>query len=295
MRGMRNLTKRGSIASDMAMYAIGSPTRLMPAVLAGAAMDTAIFSAIRRLVSRKEGSHMPTLGELMEKFGSAATDANEIAAPDDAVVSDANPAVGDGVTKTASGGDDMESLQDIYLSIAGQDSMYKEAAQAADVPTYYDDNDDNDFAKMAAAIASAEADEIVADDAVDENDIVKIASEYDAAGRIMARGFYDEFSKLAGATDTEVTPNTDAETPSQSQAPAYGEHGAVTVPTNFAGTKAHDKPIETTGPGPQAVYKDVLKTQKSMAAGQGTAAPQSPMGDVGAFATINDLKNGQPG
>ena len=55
LRGMRNLRKHGSVASDMAMYAIGSPTKLMPAVLAGAAMDTAIFHAIKRLMSRKEG------------------------------------------------------------------------------------------------------------------------------------------------------------------------------------------------------------------------------------------------
>lgn len=29
------------------------------------------------------------------------------------------------------------------------------------------------------------------------NDFMKLAHEYDAAGRIMARGFYDEFQKLA--------------------------------------------------------------------------------------------------
>lgn len=29
------------------------------------------------------------------------------------------------------------------------------------------------------------------------NDIIKIAEEYDAAGRIMARAFYEEFNKLA--------------------------------------------------------------------------------------------------
>jgi hypothetical protein len=29
------------------------------------------------------------------------------------------------------------------------------------------------------------------------SDFVKLAQEYDSAGRIMARGFYDEFTKLA--------------------------------------------------------------------------------------------------
>lgn len=29
------------------------------------------------------------------------------------------------------------------------------------------------------------------------DDMIKLAAEYDSAGRIMARGFYDEFQKLA--------------------------------------------------------------------------------------------------
>ena len=30
------------------------------------------------------------------------------------------------------------------------------------------------------------------------DDMIKLAQEYDAAGRVMARGFYDEMQKLAG-------------------------------------------------------------------------------------------------
>ena len=234
---------------------------------------------------------MPTLGDLMEKFGSVATSADEVSETEDSAVSAANPAVSDGAIKTASGGEVMNSLQDIYLSIAGQDSMHKEAAQAAQVPAY---EEEVDFAKMAAAIASAEADEVIAEDiGTDDDHIMKVASEYDAAGRIMARGFYDEFSKLAGAMDTDVTANTDAETPSLAKTPALGEHGAVTVPTNYAGSKDHNVAIETTGAGPQDVYKDVLKVPNTIAAGAGTANPGSPMGNVGAFATIKDLTDGK--
>jgi hypothetical protein len=55
MKGLHSLTKRGSAISDMAMYAIGSSSRLMPAVLAGAAIDTAIFKAITRLAQKRKG------------------------------------------------------------------------------------------------------------------------------------------------------------------------------------------------------------------------------------------------
>jgi hypothetical protein len=56
MKGMRNLTKQGSMMGDMAMYAIGSSSKLMPAVLAGAALDAAIFKAITRLAQKKKGT-----------------------------------------------------------------------------------------------------------------------------------------------------------------------------------------------------------------------------------------------
>lgn len=56
MKGMRNLTKHGGVMSDMALYAVGSGSKLMPAVLAGAAIDTAIFKAIKRIAQRKKGT-----------------------------------------------------------------------------------------------------------------------------------------------------------------------------------------------------------------------------------------------
>jgi len=53
-KGIKNFTKRGSVLGDIAMYTVGSSSKLMPAVLAGAAIDTAIFKAIKRLAERKE-------------------------------------------------------------------------------------------------------------------------------------------------------------------------------------------------------------------------------------------------
>ena len=242
---------------------------------------------------------MPTLGDLMEKFGSAAAPADDNSVTDDSAVIDTNPAVEDGTMKTASGGVAMNSLQEIYLALESSDSsIEKEAAQAAFAPV--DEEVEVDFAKMAAAIADVEADEVIAEDNMGGDEIVKIASEYDAAGRIMARGFYDEFSKLAGAMDTDVAPNTNAETPSQASTPALGDHGAVTVPTNYAGSPDHNQPIETAGPDPKKVYADSLKPKKTMSAGQGTEDdPEARAIAIGGgapvgFTTMRELTNGKP-
>jgi len=56
MKGMKNLTKHSSAMGDMALYAVGSSSKLMPAVLAGAAIDAAIFKAIKRLAQKKKGT-----------------------------------------------------------------------------------------------------------------------------------------------------------------------------------------------------------------------------------------------
>jgi hypothetical protein len=54
MKGLKGFSKRGSALGDIAMYTVGTTSKLMPAVLAGAAIDTAIFKAIKRLAERKE-------------------------------------------------------------------------------------------------------------------------------------------------------------------------------------------------------------------------------------------------
>lgn len=236
---------------------------------------------------------MSTLNELMEKFGSATADSETSSMPGGEFVPDNNNAGDDvGETKLASGGESMHSLQDIYMAINEQDHV-KEAQVAAQVPVL-DENQDLDFAKMAEDLAGAEAEEYLEEETPD---IVKVASEYDAAGRIMARGFYDEFSKLAGNMDTAVADNQMTESPSAASTPALGDRGLVTVDTNFAGNEAHDGQIETAGQGPKQVYKDVLKPAKTISAGQGTSDDPEAMATslgggspAGAFATVRDIK-----
>lgn len=235
---------------------------------------------------------MPTLGELMEKFGSAAAMQNNDAGDDHSPVVRQNPAVGpDGHHKTASGGDAMKSLTDIYLSLTHVD-MNKEAAAAASAP-----DDDVDFAKMAEAMADAEATEIVQHEpGDDEGSIMKVAQEYDSAGRIMARGFYDEFCKLAGALDTAATDNQMTESASKASTPALGNRGLPTMETNFAGSENHDQALETAGQAAKQVYLDSLAPTKSINAGAGTgddpeaAAISLGSGSPAGFATVKDLQ-----
>ena len=236
---------------------------------------------------------MPTLEELMGKF---AAPADENIQTDDDFVADTNFVAHNGdTTKIASGGEEsMQSLQDIYEGIAGQD-MNKVAHVAAEIPFQEDvSQEDIDFAKMAAEMAGAEADEILVDD--DDQDFRKIASEYDAAGRIMARGFMDEFSKLAGNMDTSVADNQMTESPSAASTPSLGDRGLPTVKTDFAGNDAHDGQIETTGPGPKQTYTNVLKPAKTISAGQtgddpeGLATSLGGGSPAGSFATVRDLQ-----
>jgi hypothetical protein len=245
---------------------------------------------------------MPTLNDLMNKFASVQdAEPNEFETGGDFAPENDFAVDNDGTTKIASGGDTMNTLQDIYMQIADQD-MSKQAHVAADVPYYgeeyveYEDDENVDFAKMAEAMAGAEADEYIESEYEDEgNDIVKVASEYDAAGRIMARGFYDEFSKLAGNMDTSVTDNQMTESPSAASTPALGDRGLPTVPTNFAGNEAHDGMIETTGPAVKENYKNVLKPAKTISAGatgddpEGLATSLGGGSPAGAYATVRDL------
>ena len=51
--GIRRLVKQGSLPTDMALYAVGTTSKLMPAVLAGAMVDSLVFRGIQRLLSRR--------------------------------------------------------------------------------------------------------------------------------------------------------------------------------------------------------------------------------------------------
>jgi len=233
---------------------------------------------------------MPTLGELMEKFGSAADSSNNDAGDEFVPAARHNPA--EGHNKTASGGDAMKSLTDIYLSLTHVD-MNKEAAQAAYAP-----NDDVDFAKMAEAMADAEATEYVQQDnspSDDDGGILKVAQEYDSAGRIMARGFFDEFQKLAGALDTAAADNQMTESVSAASTPALGNRGLPTMETNFAGSQDHDEPMETAGMAAKQVYLDSLAPTKSISAGMTGDDPEAAAISLGSgspagFATVKDLQ-----
>lgn len=54
--GMRNLTKSAGVLGDMAIYAVGAPSKFMPGVLAGALVDSLIFKGISRLAEKKKGA-----------------------------------------------------------------------------------------------------------------------------------------------------------------------------------------------------------------------------------------------
>jgi hypothetical protein len=233
---------------------------------------------------------MTTLNDLMSKFASASGDV----AP-----TTTKPAVVDGHNKLASGGEkNMKSLQDIYTAIAGHDQE-KTAAAAAHAPDQRQieqTTDDVDFAKMAEALAEKEASDQVGGG---DLDFVKVAAEYDAAGRIMARGFYDEFMKLADNMSTSAPDNQNTETDSAAKTPALGDRSLPTLETNYVGTVDANTPgrqPQMNGPGPKQVYADSLETSKTINAGQGTgddpegAALGLGGGSPVGFATVRDLQ-----
>lgn len=233
---------------------------------------------------------MSTLNDLFQKFASAQGEPTP---------TPASPAVvGNGHNKLA-GESNMNSLADIYLAISGQDHHVKEAA-AAHVPTQEPANDDEaaDFAKMAGILAEQEAIEQDGQQQ-EEYDMIKVAQEYDSAGRIMARGFYDEFCKLAAGVTTEPD-NQNTESESAAKTPALGERGLPTLETNYAGTVDTSTPgrqPQMNGPEPKKVYADSLETTKTISAGQGTgddpeaAAIALGGGSPIGFATIRDLQS----
>ncbi|MBP9826355.1 MAG: hypothetical protein KBF21_19160 [Thermoanaerobaculia bacterium] len=230
-----------------------------------------------------------TLADLMSKFASASDSDHDSATG--APPARKPAATGGDHTKLASGGEPMHSLASIYLTLTDQDHVKQAAARA---PAPAQTEDDVDFAAMAEKIAEAEATEEV--EAEDDGSIVKVAQEYDAAGRIMARGFFDEFYKLAEGIATTAPDNQMTESESTAKTPALGERGLPTLETNFAGTANHDERMTTSGTAPKTNYADSLAPTKTISAGQGTGTdPEaaaiglgggSPLG----FATVRDLQ-----
>lgn len=117
--------------------------------------------------------------------------------------------------------------------------------------------------------------ELAAEDSIqDEAGVEKLAAEYDAAGRIMARGFYDELNKLA----------RELEDPTQAATPALGDRGTqYQMETNY-----EDKGKLVTQGG-EKQHANILKGQADGPAGraEGAMGPQ--------FATAKHLVTSRAG
>lgn len=207
-----------------------------------------------------------TLGELMSQFAQASD--NEDAENPDKVHEQAL----EGHDKTASDGgttmaqEGMGSLADLYLSMTEMD---KTAEAAAGVPADGEPElTEDDIEKVAEAEAAEWQTKEEEEETAGEPDMMKVAAEYDAAGRIMARGFFDEYEKLAMGTSAADNQGTDAE--SAAATPAHGQRGLPTLDTNYAGqaaagTKSKQQAIDTSGG--KEVFKNVLKPGASGKAG----------------------------
>lgn len=152
----------------------------------------------------------------------------------------------DGEEKLASQGDEQMGLADLYVQLVA--------------------SDEEEF-----LVDDVELDKLAAAEAGEEMGIEKLAAEYDAAGRIMARGFYDEFMKIADGL---------VEEPSHASTPAMGERGLeMHLPVN-------KDPNASSQPNPHVgkeEHKEILK-------GKGEGPGGDAQGAMGAqFATARDI------
>lgn len=162
---------------------------------------------------------MPTLGDLLNNFGLDEDVGEEKVATES--IADEEQALlenllNDG-NQEKTGGAQMGSLAELYMQLNEADEELV---------------GDDDFDKIASAAVE------------DEMGVEKLAAEYDAAGRIMARGFFDEFHKLA----RELEEGSDAATP------ALGDRGTqYQMETNYE----NKGPMQTKGS--QSVNADAIK------------------------------------
>lgn len=184
---------------------------------------------------------MATLDELLNNFGLAGEEEAEMehVASDQSADEEEQALLNlleEGEKTASEGGHEMSgSLADFYMQLAEQDTFDGEE-------------------KVAEELVEEAAEE-------QETSIEKLAEEYDAAGRIMARGFFDEFQKLA----RELEDSSDAKTP------AFGERGTgYQMETNY-----EDKGKIVTQGGEQQ-HKNILKGQAEGPAGkaEGAMGPQ---------------------
>lgn len=162
------------------------------------------------------------------------------------------------------------SLADIFMALNNIDQEKVAAPESEDAP-----ETNTDFTAEAEKIAAAEAAEGETEETHGEGegmDMMKVAAEYDAAGRIMARGFFDEFNKLAAGAGQAAGDNHAYVSPSTAKTPALGTRGTEPMmDTNHVG-KA---PMASNGG--KENFKGVLK---------------SKAGPVG-FATVQSLTGGK--
>lgn len=235
---------------------------------------------------------MPTLGELMRQFNSEIGEKTAAVHEPADVDAQLNAALEGGTHKTAQAEGAQMTLQDIYLQMTDLDktagAAAREAGGGAGEPTA------EELVAAAEKLAADEAEVQLSAGGQDpsSDEILKVAAEYDAAGRIMFRGFYDEFLKEAAKLHTDAAANRHTETESEAKTPALGNRSLPTIETNYAGSPNHDQPISTKGG--REVYRDSLSTSKRIKAGVTGDDPEAAAIAVGGgaplgFATVRDL------
>jgi hypothetical protein len=238
---------------------------------------------------------MPTLGDLMRQFNADLGDKTAVVHEPSHVDAELNAALESGTTKTASaaGGTQM-TLQDIYLQMMDMDKTAGLAAARGGGGGTPQEPTEAELVAAAEKLAADEAEAQLAAGGGEpgSEEILKIAAEYDAAGRIMFRGFYDEFLKEAAKLHTEAADNQHSESTSMAKTPALGDRMLPTIETNFAGSPNHDQPISTKGG--KEVYRDSLATSKRIKAGVTGDDPEAAAISIGGgapmgFATVRDL------
>jgi len=234
---------------------------------------------------------MPTLGELMRQFNAELGEKTAVVHEPTNVDAQLNAALESGNTKTASAGGSQMTLQDIYLQMMDMDKTAAATGSAGTAVAA--DPTEEELAAAAEKLAAEEAEALLTagggEEPADE-EILKVAAEYDAAGRIMFRGFYDEF--LKEAAKLQATPNKHSESGSEAKTPALGNRALPTLETNYAGSPNHDRPLSVRD-GRDA-YRNSLQTSKRISAGVTGDDPEAAAISLGGgapmgFATVRDL------
>lgn len=199
---------------------------------------------------------MATLKDLLDNFGLESEGEEKVASEEqsDEQATLASLLEGEDYEKTASEGDEDMSLADLFLQL-----------QEADNEMVSDDD-------VMDKVAEAAAEEDVS--------IEKVAAEYDAAGRIMARGFFDEFNKLAEGV---------LEGPTQAATPALGDRGTE---WQMEVNKADKGPMDSTS-GTDEQHKQILKGQADGPAGRAQGAMGSQFATAKHLVTARATQAGQ--